>query len=154
MDEGEIKTYRSECPLNFALETFGDTWSLLIVRDIAFWGKRTYGEFLRSKEKIATNILAARLAKLEKEGILAKTPHPGDKRKDVYSLTEKGLDLIPIVLEIGGWSSKYDPRQTDDFLKFVELVRTDQQRMIEMFKEKVRNGGSIFAESVGRTGDK
>lgn len=152
MEAEQIKDYRSECPLNFALETFGDTWSLLIVRDIAFWGKRTYGEFLRSKERIATNILAARLAKLEREGILTKSRHPEDKRKDVYSLTEKGLDLIPIVLEVGAWSSKYDPRQTDEFLRFVEIVRADQQRMIEAFKEKIRNGGSIFSDAVGRQG--
>ena len=84
--------------MNFALETFGDSWSLLIARDIAFWGKRTFGEFLKSKEGIATNILSARLARLEKEGILTKTPHATDKRKDIYSLTEKGLDLIPIML--------------------------------------------------------
>ncbi len=152
MEAEQIKDYRSECPLNFALETFGDTWSLLIVRDIAFWGKRTYGEFLRSKERIATNILAARLAKLEREGILTKSRHPEDKRKDVYSLTEKGLDLIPIVLEVGAWSSKYDPRQTDEFLRFVEIVRADQQQMIEAFKEKIRNGGSIFSDAVGRQG--
>lgn len=150
MIEEKARKYRSECPMNFALETFGDSWSLLIARDIAFWGKRTFGEFLRSKEGIATNILSARLARLEKEGILTKTRHATDKRKDIYSLTEKGLDLVPIMLELGAWSSMYDPRQKDEFLRFVETVRKDQQNMIEIFKERIRNGGSIFADAVGR----
>src|SRR5262249_49662064 len=99
---------RSDCPVNFAVEIFGDRWSLLIIRDIVFWGKKTYGDFLKSREHIATNILAARLARLEQEGILRKVPHGADKRKDLYSLTEKGLDLIPILLDLVAWGAKYD----------------------------------------------
>ena len=91
---------RSNCPINSAVEVFGDKWSLLIIRDIIFLGKKTYGEFLKSEESIATNILSDKLSSLESEGILSKTPHPTDKRKDVYALTEKGQDLIPVVLEI------------------------------------------------------
>src|SRR6185503_5849204 len=100
---------RSDCPINFALETFGDTWSLLIIRDIVYFGKKTYGEFLDSDEGIATNILANRLVHLEQKGILLKKPHDTDKRKEVYLLTEKGLDLIPILLEMAGWSAQHDP---------------------------------------------
>src|SRR5437868_11918581 len=91
---------RSDCPISVALETFGDTWSLLIVRDMIYFGKKTYGEFLESQEGIATNILASRLAQLEQKGILSKKPDAADKRKEVYSLTETGLDLIPILLEM------------------------------------------------------
>jgi DNA-binding HxlR family transcriptional regulator len=90
---------RSDCPINFALETFGDTWSLLIIRDIVYFGKQTYGEFLASEEGIATNILANRLARMEQQGILMKLPHPTDVRKERYVLTEKGLDLIPVILD-------------------------------------------------------
>ena len=100
---------RSDCPINFALETFGDMWSLLIVRDIVYFGKKTYGEFLESDEGIATNILASRLAQLEQKGVLLKKPHDTDKRKEVYALTEKGLDLIPILLELANWSAQHDP---------------------------------------------
>lgn len=139
--------------MNFALETFGDTWSLLIVRDIAFWGKRTYGEFLRSNEGISTNILAARLVRLEDEGILFKEPNPQDKRQDIYSLTQKGLDLIPIMLELGAWSAKYDPRQPEEFKQFVKMVREDQADITAKFLEKVRCGGSIFDDAVGRQSD-
>ncbi len=100
---------RSLCPVNFALEEFGDIWSLLIVRDILFFDKKTYGEFLASKEKIATNILATRLSQLVDKGILQKTTNESDKRKDVYQLTQKGLDIYPVMLQMILWSAKYDP---------------------------------------------
>src|ERR1700740_1167472 len=91
---------RSDCPINFALETFGDSWSLLIIRDMVYFGKKTYGEFLESEEGMATNILASRLARLEQQGILLKHPSPSDKRKEEYVLTEKGLDLIPFLVDM------------------------------------------------------
>lgn len=138
------------CPLNHGLAIFGDRWSLLVIRDIAFWGKRTFGEFLRSNEKIATNILAGRLERLEANGFIVKRTDEKDKRKEIYSLTEKGLDLIPMLMEIGAWSSKYDPRQPEEFKQFVQMVRADQQRMTAHFIDKVRNGGAIFADAVGR----
>lgn len=134
---------KSHCPVNFALETFGDTWSLLIVRDIVFWGKRTYGEFLESGEGIATNVLAARLAHLVRRGILAKGTHEDDKRKDVYTLTEKGLALIPVLLEMCGWSAQYDPDTTAP-RKFVATVYADRENMFRHVQDTVRNGGSVF----------
>lgn len=138
------------CPLNYGLEIFGDRWTLLIIRDIAFWGKKTYGEFLNSSERPATNILAGRLAKLEENGFIVKRTDDKDKRKEIYSLTEKGLDLIPMLMEIGAWSAKYDPRQPEEFKQFVKMVRADQQRLTAHFIDKVRNGGAIFADAVGR----
>ncbi|MGH8809092.1 MAG: winged helix-turn-helix transcriptional regulator [Noviherbaspirillum sp.] len=134
---------KSHCPVNFALETFGDTWSLLIVRDIVFWGKRTYGEFLDSSEGIATNVLAARLAHMEQKGILAKGPHETDRRKEVYTLTERGLALIPILLEMSGWSAQYDP-QTTAPQQFVAAVYADREKMFSLVQDTVRRGGSLF----------
>ena len=81
--------------------------SLLIIRDIALFGKKTYGEFLSSNEKISTNILADRLSLLEKEKIITKEEHPENRTKYLYSLTQKGIDLLPVLLEIVIWSSKY-----------------------------------------------
>src|SRR5579864_3831461 len=78
---------RSDCPINFALEIFGDPWSLLLIRDLVYFGKQTYGEFLASEERIATNVLAVRLAHLVQQGILEKHPHDTDKRKEKYVLT-------------------------------------------------------------------
>jgi DNA-binding HxlR family transcriptional regulator len=134
---------RSDCPISFALETFGDMWSLLIVRDIVYFGKHTYREFLESDERIATNILADRLAQLVQAGILVKTPHTTDKRREVYALTEKGLDLIPILLELAGWSARHDSRSGAP-QAWIALVNQDKARLIGMIRETVRRGGSIF----------
>src|SRR5438309_9701926 len=101
---------RSDCPINFALETFGDPWSLLLIRDIVYFGKHTYGEFFASEEGMATNILASRLAHLEHQGILVKKLSEKDKRKEEYVLTEKGLDLIPVLVEMANWSAEHDPQ--------------------------------------------
>lgn len=98
---------RSGCPLNYGLEIFGDKWSLLIIRDMMFFGKRYYREFLTSDEGISTNILADRLTLLEREGIIAKRQDGNHKQKLIYSLTEKGIDLVPIIGEIGLWSDHY-----------------------------------------------
>ena len=137
---------RSDCPINFALQTFGDTWSLLVIRDIVYFGKKTYGEFLASEEGIATNILANRLAWLEQNGILVKTPDTADRRKDIYSLTDKGLDLIPILLEIANWSAKHDP-QSGAPPDWIALVNLDKDTITRIICATVREGGSIF---VGR----
>src|SRR5690348_11872992 len=135
---------RSDCPINFALETFGDPWSLLIIRDIVYFGKRTYGEFLESEEGIATNILASRLARLEQQGILVRKPSPLDRRKEEYVLTEKGLDLIPVLVEMADWSAQYDA-QTAAPAAWIALMRAEREQMIKRMRATVQGGGSIFA---------
>ena len=138
---------RSHCSVNYGLEIFGDKWSLLIVRDIVFAGKKTYGEFLKSEEGVATNILASRLAFLEEQGILSKAPSSADRRKDLYTLTEKGLDLIPILLDIVVWSAKHDPRSNARRRKeFIARLNRSAQKVSEEVKELVRNGGCIFSQ--------
>jgi len=99
---------RSDCPISCSLDVFGDKWSLLIIRDIMLRGKLSYSEFLQSEEKIATNILANRLSVLEAENILTKQVSPANKSKFIYSLTEKGIDLLPIIIEIMDWGAKYN----------------------------------------------
>ena len=145
--------FRSNCPINFGLELFGDKWSLLIIRDIVFWGKNTYGDFLKSDEGIATNILASRLVQLEKEGILIKKPHPTDKRKDIYSLTEKGMELIPLLVEIVAWSGKMTdwqsigghatPEQIRQVKRFAKTK--DKRKIIEEIRLAVSKGSYFFA---------
>lgn len=100
---------RSNCPISCALDIFGDKWTLLIVRDLILRNKVYYGDFLASEEGIATNILADRLQTLERSGIITKTKDPKAGNKIIYSLTSKGIDLLPILIEIALWSSKYDP---------------------------------------------
>lgn len=133
---------RSNCPINYSLELVGDKWSLLIIRDMVYFGKKTYGEFLNSDEGIARNILANRLVQLTEDGIIIKTPHPDDRRKDIYKLTEKGLGLIPILLDMADWGSRqFDSGVPEDWL---ELIRRDRNNMIELITETVRAGGAIF----------
>jgi DNA-binding HxlR family transcriptional regulator len=135
---------RSDCPINFALETFGDSWSLLIIRDMVYFGKKTYGEFLASAEGMATNILASRLVQLEQKGLVIKKPDETDKRKEVYFLTEKGLDLIPILLELAGWGAQYDPH-TAAPQAWLARVKADKEKLINLIRETVQNGGSVFS---------
>ncbi len=102
----EIKK-RSSCPISSYLDIWGDKWSLLIIRDLMILKQCTYGDFLKSDEKIATNILASRLLMLEENDIIKKAAHPESKAKFLYTLTEKGIDILPIIVEISIWSDKY-----------------------------------------------
>jgi len=101
------KKRRSDCPISSSLDIWGDKWSLLIVRDLMFSRQCTYGDFLKSEEKIATNILASRLQMLEENGVIARLDHPESKAKVLYKLTQKGIDLLPIMTEINLWAEKY-----------------------------------------------
>ena len=100
---------RSYCPINLSLEIFGDAWTLLVLRDLMFAGKRHFGEFLLSDEHISSNILADRLARLVEHGLVTKSDDPTHKQKAIYSLTEQGIALLPIVVQIGAWGSRWVP---------------------------------------------
>jgi DNA-binding HxlR family transcriptional regulator len=127
---------KSDCPINFALEIFGDRWTFLIVRDLMFKGKHFYGEFLLSEEKIATNTLADRLSLLESNGIVNKSSHPSHKQKIMYSLTQKGIDLVPVLVEIIMWSAKYDKDSAVD-MKFVKSVNRDKVGLISQISSRL-----------------
>lgn len=154
MKSNGLNGKRSACPVNFAVETLGDKWSLVILRDIIFWGMHTYGEFLKADEKIATNILANRLEYLEKEGLISKSPHPVDKRKDYYSVTEKGIELVPMFIEMIAWSAKNDTWRelTDDYDATPEQERLvaraattkNKTKMIEDIQAAARRGACYF----------
>lgn len=137
------KLLRSDCPINFSLEVLGDTWSLLIVRDIIYFGKRTYNEFLSSDEHIAPNILATRLKQLQDNGLLIKKPHPTDKRKEIYEPTDDCLNLIPILVELAAWGSNHVPQESLPH-RWLSVVRRDRDKSIELVKATVKRGGSVF----------
>ena len=120
-----LKSTRSECPVSFALDLFGDKWSLLIVRDLFLKGRQRYQDLLNSGERIATNILADRLARLEKNGLIRKSGDPANKKQSFYSLTGKGTDLSAVLLEMVIWGLKYspDPARRRAFLK---RMRSDE----------------------------
>jgi DNA-binding HxlR family transcriptional regulator len=133
-----MENHRSLCPVNLALEVFGDKWSLIIIRDIMFGGKRSFRELLQSEEKIATNILTDRLAMLEQEKIISKQSDPEHKQKNIYSLTQKGIDLLPIIVEIGAWSLRHKPVDLKKHKHAQDLVKGGKELQKEMRKELVK----------------
>ena len=98
-----MKEKKSFCPVNQYLEVFGDKWTLLIIRDAIFLNSNSFGQFRSSGEKIASNILASRLEKLVEYGIMNKTKNPNNKLKFDYTLTQRGMELKPIIMELGKW---------------------------------------------------
>jgi DNA-binding HxlR family transcriptional regulator len=105
---GSPKKRRSDCPVSIALEIFGDRWSLLIVRDLMVRGFRTFKEFQQSDEHIATNILADRLRNLQSAGVIKAERETADARRVNYRLTEKGIDLAPMMLELLVWAACHE----------------------------------------------
>ena len=120
---------RSDCPVSYALDLFGDRWSLLIIRDMLFKRKRRYGEFAKSEEKIATNILADRLSKLEAWGLVIKKTDPENGRQFIYRLTDKALDLASVLVEMIIWSAKHDPNTAAD-RGFIRKAKANRERLI------------------------
>ena len=114
---------RSDCPIHFALETFGDRWTLLVLRDLLLKGRSSYSEFLRAEERIATNILADRLARLQEDGLVV---HGADGR---YRPTAKALDLLPLLVEMIVWSATYDA-DTATSAAFTERAREDREALV------------------------
>lgn len=100
---------QSGCPISFSLDIFGDRWTLLVLRDLFINGKRRFQELRASDEKIASNILADRLRRLEADGIIVKARDPEDGRKFLYTGTDKGMALLPVLLEIAAWGAVHDP---------------------------------------------
>ena len=127
---------RSFCPVSSALDLLGDKWSLLIVRDIALQKKNTFKEFLESDEKIATNILSDRLSRLEAQGIVSKSDHPHNKVVKVYRLTQKGLDLLPILFDVVLWSDKY-LEIANEGRALAEEIRKDRQGLLERLTKEL-----------------
>ncbi len=96
--------------MNRMVEIFGDQWSLLVIRDIMFMNRRHFRELLtKSLEGIASNILADRLQRLVQQGIIVKSLDPSHKQKALYSLTERGIELLPLLMEMNAWGHKYLP---------------------------------------------
>jgi DNA-binding HxlR family transcriptional regulator len=112
-----------------ALELIGDPWSLLIVRDLMFKGRHRYKDFLEAEEGIASNVLADRLQRLESAGILAKVPDPEDGRRAVYSLTRKGIELAPVLVDLVIWSAKH--HDTGAPSAIVRLMREQRDAFLQ-----------------------
>lgn len=126
---GPQTSRRSDCPISFALEIFGDRWTLLVLRDLMLKGKQRYSEFLAGGEGIATNILSDRLRRLEARGLIARAPDPEDRRRVAYRPTEAGIGLIPMLVEMTVWGARTDPETATDSA-FVEAFEADRDTLI------------------------
>ncbi|HVN96393.1 MAG TPA: helix-turn-helix domain-containing protein [Syntrophorhabdaceae bacterium] len=133
---------RSLCPISSALDLMGDKWTLLIIRDLLFLQKNTFKEFALSDEKIATNILSDRLSRLETLGIVSKTPDPQNKTINVYRLTQKGIDLMPILFEIVLWSDKYMKISTRGHL-LAERIRNNRAGLLERLSTALSQANAL-----------
>jgi len=101
---------RSGCPINLALEVLGDRWSLIVIRDIMFGNRRRFRELLTgSQEGIASNILAARLKRLIEAGLLSRRDDPAHRQRGIYSLTQKAIELVPVLVQLGAWGRRHLP---------------------------------------------
>ncbi|GAA3635980.1 winged helix-turn-helix transcriptional regulator [Flavivirga jejuensis] len=136
---------RSECPISRALDILGDKWTLLIVRDIVFRGFRFYNEFLEGGEGIATNILSDRLKILESNGFLVSKKYELQKTRKVYTLTENGIGLIPILLEMLIWGFNFDdsliiPNQKAEMMnEIIKRVKTDKDEFLREIVASVKS---------------
>ena len=128
---------RSDCPVSNSLDIWGDRWSLLIIRDLMFAKACTYGDFLKSPEGIATNILASRLQVLEENKIIEKLEHPESKAKVLYKLTAKGIDMLPIIIEINLWAEKYFPIP-EERRAMLKVVKKDKTGFIKTSMKELK----------------
>jgi DNA-binding HxlR family transcriptional regulator len=133
----ETTKKRSECPISQSLEVFGDKWSLLIIRDLMFRNKCTYNDFLKSDESIATNILASRLKGLEENGVIEKLEHPESKAKILYKLTQKGIDLVPILIEVYIWADKYFTIPSE-IKATIKEAKKDKDKFIKLVTKELK----------------
>ncbi len=134
-----------QCPVRYVMGVFGDRWSLLIIRDMMFRGSARFQDFLKAGEGISTNILSDRLSRLEAQEIITRQRDPANGRQVLYELTEKGSDLLPVMLAAIEWAEKYDP-ETDVSHEFAERVRTDmfgvRDEMLDAMRKPAASPGS------------
>ena len=133
MDDG----HRSGCPINLSLEVFGDRWSLIILRDMVFGGRRHFRELLtRSEEGISSNILSERLKMLLAQGMVTKSDDPTHKQKSIYSLTEKAIALVPVFAQLGAWGRRYTPA-TEELSIRAELLERGGPALWDRFMSEL-----------------
>ena len=149
--------FRSKCPISCALDIFGDKWSLLVIRDMIFFQKKTFKEFFSSPEKIASNILSSRLKSLEEIGIISKNKITNNKKTNIYKLTNSGLKLIPFFLEMTIWSKdniqifKENPKQIELLIQKAIGLDKSLTFSINSKQEYIDNIEKIYLESFNNT---
>lgn len=132
--------FRCNCPFTSALDVLGDRWILVIIKQMLIEGKETFKDFTKSEEAIATNILSAKLKFLEEVGIIIKTQRPDNKKTNLYLLTDKGLALTPILVELATWSDKNlrDIHPTIVNVEAMDSLRNDKTAFANQVEKKYR----------------
>ena len=132
--------FRCDCPFTSALDVLGDRWMLVIVKQMLIEGKETFKDFTESDEAIATNILSTKLKLLEELGVIMKTKRPNNKKTNLYLLTDKGLALTPLLVELAVWSDKYlrDIHPTIVNGEEMELLRSDKMAFASAIEKKYK----------------
>lgn len=145
--------FRCNCPITSALDILGDKWMLVIVKQMLLEGKETFKDFTESEEAIATNILSAKLKLLAEAGIVTKNKLPDNKKKNLYLLSEKGLALIPVIVELADWSDNHlrDMHPTIQNGEAMELLRSDKKAFADLLEKEYRQ--KLAETSYERTGD-
>jgi DNA-binding HxlR family transcriptional regulator len=130
--------HRSGCPINLTLEVVGDKWSLLIIRDMIFGNRRHFRELLlKSEERISSNILADRLKTLLDQGIITRADDPSHKQKGIYSLTEQGIELLPVLAQMAVWGRRHLPVSEELAIR-AELLERGGPAMWDTFMSELR----------------
>lgn len=130
---------RSGCPINLSVEVLGDRWSLVVLRDIMFGNRRSYGELHgNSLEGIATNILADRLKRLTAEGLITAASDPQHKQRTIYSFTEKAIALVPVMVQLAAWGARYLPASPELSARAI-LLEEGGPEMWDDFKDELRH---------------
>lgn len=133
------QTGRSGCPINLTLEQLGDRWSLIVIRDVMFGGRRTFGELhAQSEEGIASNILADRLKRLTAAGLLTRRPDPNHRQKGIYSLTEPAIQLVPVLAHMGAWGRRHTPASRELSVR-AELLEDGGPSLWAAFMDELRH---------------
>jgi DNA-binding HxlR family transcriptional regulator len=133
------QTERSGCPINLTLEQLGDRWSLIVIRDVMFGNRRSYGDLLaQSEEGIASNILADRLKRLTAAGLLARRPDPSHQQKGIYSLTEPSIQLLPLLAQMGAWGVRHT-RPSKELAVRAQLLEKGGPPLLDAFMSELRH---------------
>jgi DNA-binding HxlR family transcriptional regulator len=146
-----MNAQRSGCPINLTLETLGDRWSLIVIRDLMFGNRRHFRELLtQSEEGIASNILAARLKRLEAAGLISRRADPSHKQKAIYSLTGAGIELVPLLAQMGAWGRRHTPASRELSVR-AQILEEGGPELWSEFSEELRHlhlGAPRPSESV------
>ena len=127
----------SICPIKYTVEIFGNKWMLLLLRDIIFEGKNSFLEFRASAEKISSAVLTEKLNMLLNEGIVSKITSPKNASKYLYLLTDKGIELVPFMVEFLNWGANYNPDGGPKLL--LNRIKKSKKKAIAELQDKLRN---------------